>query len=238
MVTSTGHHRGHLPPRTSWGDTHHPGDAVVMSSPRGLHGGTLATPRGDPGCPARPRAAHPPGTPRVPGCRSPHLGDELVVPGQVRPAVHAAVGAVAARQVTAERAGGQAAAGGRRGGRQGPGGARGHGGHGAAPAEPLAGEAAQQSAQRRRSSRAEVGGARPPRAPPGEQEAEKGGGLRGGNGRRWGGHCLGPLSPAPPFLSRAPTPLPAETGPARRSGEGRRGGQRPVPAVPRETRGG
>lgn len=120
-----------------------------------------------------------------------HLGDELLVPGQVSPAVDAAVGAVGAGQVAVEGPGGQAggggqaaAGGGRHGGRQGPGGARGRGGHRAPPAEPLAGEAAQQSAESRRPPTPRSGGAPPPRAPPGEKEVEKGGGLQRGKGRQ------------------------------------------------------
>lgn len=141
-----------------------------------------------------------------------HLGDELLVPGQVGPAVDTAVGAVGAGQVAVEGPGGQvggrgqAAPGGGHGGWQGPGRARGGRGHRAPPAEPLAGEAAQQSAESRRSSRAEVGGAPLPRAPPGEKEVEKGGGLQRVKGGSEGGALPGPPSPIPPALRPAPPP--------------------------------
>lgn len=161
-----------------------------------------------------------------------HLGDELLVPGQVGPAVDTAVGAVGAGQVAVEGPGGQvggrgqAAPGGGHGGWQGPGRARGGRGHRAPPAEPLAGEAAQQSAESRRSSRAEVGGAPLPRAPPGEKEVEKGGGLQRVKGGSEGGALPGPPSPIPPALRPAPPPppLPAETGPAHHRSEGQHGG--------------
>lgn len=70
------------------------------------------------------------------------------------------------------------AAGGENGRWQGPGGPRGCGGHGAAPAQPLAGEEAVQQRAESRCPSGTGGGARLPKGPPDEKRAVRGGGLR------------------------------------------------------------
>lgn len=116
-------------------------------------------------------------------------------------------------------------AGGGHGGWQSPGGPRGCGGHGAAPAQPLAGEEAAQQRAESRCPSGTGGGARLPRAPPGEKRAVRGDGLRRvkRDGVRMGQrraprHRRTPPAPVP--LSSPPAVVPAAAVPGAGAGRG------------------